>query len=183
MTTRPTRAESAPDTRKHLIHMGARPYSPHLGRFLAADPVEGGTGPNGYIYPGDPINLDDVSGWAVIFEDGGGVDCTTQFSWVCLLPVVPGASANSSAPDPVEYLGRYMSPDAGGSFLGRHLTGGFSACIVMCIDLSASARGATVGGGVAVLEQSCTSQVYSNSRLMDLEEEVALASSTLVSRF
>ena len=50
------------------INMGARPYQPGLGRFLATDPVEGGT-PNDYLYVADPFNGSDLSGMR---QDGGG---------------------------------------------------------------------------------------------------------------
>jgi RHS repeat-associated protein len=44
------------------IDMGARPYSPNLGRFLTTDPIEGGCA-NPYVYVhGDPINSRDLSG-------------------------------------------------------------------------------------------------------------------------
>ena len=45
-----------------IIEMGARPYSPTLGRFLTIDPIEGGTTTNDYAYVKDPINQYDLTG-------------------------------------------------------------------------------------------------------------------------
>jgi predicted GIY-YIG superfamily endonuclease len=42
--------------------MGARPYAPQIGRFLAVDPVEGGATTNAYGYVNDPINYEDLDG-------------------------------------------------------------------------------------------------------------------------
>lgn len=41
--------------------MGVRLYNPTTGRFLSRDPVAGGND-NTYIYPADPINLEDLDG-------------------------------------------------------------------------------------------------------------------------
>ncbi len=44
-----------------VIEMGARQYSPLLGRFLEIDPIEGGT-TNDYTYVDDPTNQTDLNG-------------------------------------------------------------------------------------------------------------------------
>jgi RHS repeat-associated protein len=49
-----------------IIDMGARPYRPDLGRFLAIDPVEGGCA-NSYAYGyGDPVNATDSTGRSIL---------------------------------------------------------------------------------------------------------------------
>lgn len=48
-----------------VVQMGARPYSPLLGRFLSVDPVEGGSA-NDYEYTAaNPINITDLDGRAI----------------------------------------------------------------------------------------------------------------------
>jgi hypothetical protein len=56
---RPTETEPGLEP---IIEMGARQYSPRLGRFLETDPVTGGSA-NAYAYTfGDPTNTNDITG-------------------------------------------------------------------------------------------------------------------------
>jgi len=80
-----------------IVQMGQRVYIPSLGRFLQADPVEGGTS-NAYVYVQDPINFDDYNGmWGVPtwarWVAGAVAAVAIVAIAIIVLPIIAGAVA------------------------------------------------------------------------------------------
>ncbi|MGH3064226.1 MAG: RHS repeat-associated core domain-containing protein, partial [Gaiellaceae bacterium] len=84
------------DTTTSLIEMGVRPYDPTLGRFLAIDPVDGGS-LNAYEYAGqDPINAYDLDGRVKI--DTGSCSGCGGGSIKSVGPIWQGPGTGPTAP-------------------------------------------------------------------------------------
>ncbi len=76
------------DTANNIIQMGARPYVPSLGRFLAVDPVFGGSC-NNYDYTcADPVDGRDLDG-SMFFDSAGIVNATRGYKPGSNTEVVP----------------------------------------------------------------------------------------------
>ncbi|MGH9894220.1 MAG: RHS repeat-associated core domain-containing protein, partial [bacterium] len=76
-------------TDRSIIHMGARPYSPVHGRFLAVDPIEGGCA-NDYVYVhGDPGSQSDLTGLGFWSDLWRGARCVS-YRFIGIAP--PGPS-------------------------------------------------------------------------------------------
>jgi RHS repeat-associated protein len=157
-----------------LIQMGARPYAPQIGRFLAVDPVEGGATTNPYGYVNDPVNTEDLNGKCVFGSrktggcKGGIRAVANTFNAGKRGVFTAGRGAQRGVSAAAGWVGRNFSvhglSNIIGSVLGglswvqRHLVVGVSICLFFCLGIStqngklsfSTGSGAAVSAGVSI---------------------------------
>ncbi|MGQ0824667.1 MAG: RHS repeat-associated core domain-containing protein, partial [Actinomycetota bacterium] len=107
-----------------LVEMGARLYSPALGRFLEIDPIEGGSA-NDYDYVnGDPINAYDLDGAcpdACVAETGVGIYVAGALAVGATGWLLSGGERDVTLPRLPHIGGGLAKYNRGGAFVQRGL--------------------------------------------------------------
>jgi RHS repeat-associated protein len=124
------------------LQMGVRVYLPGIGRFVQADPVEGGT-QNSYAYPVDPINGYDLSGAMSMCLPSGSSPLPFFSCQHGQAFTDTSATVAEAAPKAIKGTGQYIGRNSNniGLTIG---VGGLAACIFATAGVCA-----VVGGGIA----------------------------------
>jgi RHS repeat-associated protein len=112
-----------------VVAMGRRAYNPYLGRFLQADPVEGGSA-NGYDYVNqDPLNAVDLTGECAFYKPS----CILHYVKKRVISIVLGCAAGAIVGP------RMHGPiivQVGSKFLKIFPVGRVSGCVIGAIPAS-----------------------------------------------
>jgi RHS repeat-associated protein len=141
-----------------LIQMGARPYAPQIGRFLAVDPVEGGATTNAYGYVNDPYNSEDLNGRGISWTDPWG-DTVGSVCSSCVTPV--GRSSFQAADRAIDAVGPAVVGNRH-TLINVGLGAGAATLAAVCVASVVCGVGMAAAGGAALVAAGTAAHVGSD---------------------
>ncbi len=161
------------DAEARLYFMRARYYDPHLGRFIAEDPIGlvGGINPMTFV-GGNPVSLRDPSGLAPCrpeVEGDGWMSIFYDEKWWCapmLEPVIINGGRGGRFSGPAGWSTNFLNPNARGvvAYLGDFSYGHWEALAstTNTVDAAQGCRRAALGMSASATQWAATRYVHAD---------------------